>query len=105
VRDYIHVEDLAEGHVRALETHSDEAGVHVYNLGTGRGNSVLEVIEAYSSESGVDIPFVIEGRRPGDVAASYADVQKAYARLGWSTKLDLSDMCRDSWNWVSRRPR
>lgn len=105
VRDYIHVEDLAEGHVRSLEAHRDDAGVHVYNLGTGRGNSVLEVIQAYARESGVEIPFVVEERRPGDVAASYADVQKAYARLGWSTKLDLSDMCRDSWNWVSRRPR
>lgn len=105
VRDYIHVQDLARGHVRALEVHGDEPGTHTYNLGTGRGHSVLEVIKTYSEMSGVEIPFVIEPRRPGDVAASYADVQKAYSRLGWSTDLELADMCRDSWNWISRNPR
>jgi UDP-glucose 4-epimerase len=105
VRDYIHVQDLARGHVRALDVHGDEPGAHIYNLGTGRGNSVLEVIETYSEMAGVEIPYEIEPRRPGDVAASYADVQKAYSRLGWSTELDLADMCRDSWNWISRYPR
>lgn len=105
VRDYIHVSDLARGHIRALDVHADEPGTHVYNLGTGRGNSVLEVIKAYEAASGREIPFQIEGRRPGDVAVSYADVQKAYSGLGWSTEFDLLDMCRDSWNWTSKVPR
>lgn len=105
VRDYIHVEDLAVGHVRALEVHADDPGVHVYNLGTGRGNSVFEVIKMYEEQSGIEIPYVVEARRDGDVAATYADVQKAYAGLGWSTQRNLADMCRDSWNWASRNPR
>jgi UDP-glucose 4-epimerase len=105
IRDYIHVEDLAAGHVRALEVHADDPGVHIYNLGTGRGNSVLEVIKMYEEQSGVPIPYVVEARRSGDVASTYADVQKAYSGLGWSTTRDLADMCRDSWNWTQRNPR
>jgi UDP-glucose 4-epimerase len=105
VRDYIHVSDLARGHIRALDVHADEPGTHIYNLGTGRGNTVFEVIKAYEAASGREIPYEVEGRRAGDVAASYANVQKAYSRLGWSTELDLLDMCRDSWNWTSRTPR
>ena len=105
VRDYIHVVDLAEGHIRALDVHSDQPGVHTYNLGTGRGSSVLELVEAYREASGSDIPYEVVDRRPGDVAASWADVQKAYKVLGWSTRYDLSDMCRDSWNWTRKAPR
>lgn len=105
IRDYIHVSDLAVGHIRALDTHSDDPGVHVYNLGTGRGHSVLEVIKAYQEASGREIPYEIVGRRSGDVAASWADVQKAYSGLGWSAEKDLDDMCADSWNWASEAPR
>lgn len=105
VRDYIHVADLADGHIRALDVHAGDPGVHVYNLGTGRGNSVLEVIKAYETASGRQIPYEVGPRRAGDVAASFADVQKAYARLGWSTRLNLDDMCRDSWNWARKGPR
>lgn len=105
VRDYIHVTDLTDGHIRAMDVHAEEPGVHIYNLGTGRGHSVLEVIEAYEQASGRSIPYRIGPRRPGDVAASWADVQKAYSGLGWSAKLDLSDMCADSWNWTDKGPR
>lgn len=105
VRDYIHVSDLAVGHIRVLDVHDKDPGVHIYNLGTGQGNSVLEVIRAYEAASGREIPHEIGPRRSGDVAASFADVQKAYARLGWSTELDLNDMCVDSWNWVRKGPR
>ncbi len=105
VRDYIHVVDLAVGHIRALDVHSDDPGVHVYNLGTGRGHSVLELIKAYEEASGRKIPYEIVERRPGDVAASFADVQKAYSDLGWSTEFGLADMCAHSWKWVSGAPR
>ncbi len=99
VRDFIHVVDVAEGHVVALEKHGGEAGVFTYNLGTGQGHSVLEVISAYEAESGQPIPYEIAGRRQGDVAASYADVSKAATVLGWKATRDLGDMCRDSWRW------
>lgn len=105
VRDYIHVADLASGHLRALDVHADQPGVHIYNLGTGRGHSVLEVIKAYEGASGQEVSYEIGPRRAGDVAASFADVQKAYARLGWSTELDIDDMCADSWNWARKGPR
>ena len=99
VRDFIHVVDVAEGHVVALERQSGEPGVFTYNLGTGQGHSVLEVISTYEAESGRPVPYEIVGRRPGDVAASYADVSKAAEILGWKATRDLADMCRDSWNW------
>ncbi len=99
VRDFIHVVDVAEGHVVALEKHGEDAGVFTYNLGTGQGHSVLEVISTYEAESGQPIPFEIVGRRQGDVAASYADVSKAATVLGWKATRDLADMCRDSWRW------
>ncbi|MEX0795284.1 MAG: UDP-glucose 4-epimerase GalE [Acidimicrobiia bacterium] len=105
VRDYVHVVDLAVGHIRALDVHTRDSGVHTYNLGTGRGHSVLEVIEEYASVSGRSIPYEIVDRRPGDVASSWADVQKAYARLGWSASYGLTEMCADSWNWISKGPR
>jgi UDP-glucose 4-epimerase len=105
VRDYVHVVDLAVGHIRALDVHTGDPGVHIYNLGTGRGHSVLEVIKEYESVSGRTVPYEIVDRRPGDVASSWADVQKAYAKLGWSAEYDLADMCADSWNWISKAPR
>lgn len=99
VRDFIHVVDLAEGHVTTLERKAGEPGVHTYNLGTGRGHSVLEVVHTYEEESGRPVPYEIVGRRPGDVAESWADVTKAAVELGWRTTRDLADMCADSWHW------
>lgn len=99
VRDYIHVVDLAIGHVVALEAHLKQPGVFIYNLGTGRGHSVLEVLAAYEEASGKPIPYQIVDRRPGDVAASWADVSLAESELGWKTERDLNDMCVDSWRW------
>ncbi len=99
IRDYIHVVDLAEGHVAALDQLAGVPGVHVFNLGTGRGHSVLEVVEAYERESGQRVPYQIVDRRPGDVAESWAEVSKAESELGWKAGLDLADMCRDSWAW------
>ena len=99
VRDFIHVVDLAEGHVKALDRHSQESGVFTYNLGTGEGHSVLEIIKTYEQESGRPIPYDIVERRPGDVASSYADVSKAATELGWKTTRDLAEMCADSWRW------
>lgn len=99
VRDFIHVVDLARGHVAALDRKAGEPGVHVFNLGTGRGHSVLEVVKTYEEESGRPVPYEIVDRRAGDVAASWADVSKARRELGWETELDLAAMCADSWNW------
>jgi UDP-glucose 4-epimerase len=99
VRDFIHVVDLAEGHVKALDRHFQESGVFTYNLGTGEGHSVLEIIKTYEQESGRPIPYDIVERRPGDVASSYADVSKAAIELGWKTTRDLAEMCADSWRW------
>ena len=102
VRDYIHVVDVADGHVAALDAHAGQAGVHTYNLGTGRGHSVLEVVSAYQTTSGRPVPYEIVARRPGDVAASWADVTKAEKHLGWKTSRELNEMCADSWNWQQR---
>lgn len=99
IRDYIHVVDLAEGHVAALDHKVGEPGVHVYNLGTGMGNSVLEVVKTFEEQSGKPVPYEIVGRRPGDVAESWADVSKASEELGWQTSRDLAEMCADSWKW------
>jgi UDP-glucose 4-epimerase len=99
VRDFIHVADLAEGHIKALERHASEPGVFTYNLGTGEGHSVLEVIAAYERQSGRPIPYEIVDRRAGDVAANWADVSKARRDLGWEATRDLDDMCADSWRW------
>lgn len=99
IRDYVHVVDVAEGHVVALEAHATDAGVHTYNLGTGRGNSVLEVVTAFERASGRPVPYQIVDRRPGDVAANWADVSRAETRLGWSARRDLDAMCADSWRW------
>jgi UDP-glucose 4-epimerase len=99
VRDYIHVLDLAEGHVAALERHFDESGVFTYNLGTGSGTSVLQLIATYEDVSGRPVPYEVVDRRPGDVAANWADPAKAKRVLGWHTTRDLSQMCEDSWRW------
>ena len=97
VRDYIHVVDLAEGHLAALEQVGP--GVHIYNLGTGRGTSVLELISAFEEANSIRIPYRIVGRRPGDVAECYADVSKAHAELGWTAKRGVYEMCRDAWRF------
>lgn len=99
IRDYIHVLDLADGHVAALSAHAGDPGVHTYNLGTGEGHSVLEVVKTYEEVSGRPVPYQIVERRPGDVAANWADVSKAAEILGWETRRDLAQMCADSWRW------
>ncbi len=99
VRDFIHVVDVAEGHVGALERHADETGVFTYNLGTGQGHSVLEVVSVYEQQSGKPVPYEIVGRRAGDVAANWAAVEKAHAELGWKATRGLDEMCADSWRW------
>jgi UDP-glucose 4-epimerase len=96
VRDYIHVVDLAKGHVKALEYCIGHHGIEVFKLGTGGGYSVLELINIYERVNGVNIPFVITPRRPGDLPESYADATKAEKLLGWKTMLTIEDMCRDS---------
>jgi len=105
VRDYIHVMDLAEGHVAALKGPVIKECPAVYNLGTGRGNSVLEVIKAFEEENKVNIPYRIVGRRAGDVASSYADASKAEKILKWKARLTLQDMVRDTWNWQRKNPQ
>lgn len=104
VRDYIHVVDLARGHVAALKWMEGRTGCEVFNLGTGQGTSVLEVIKAFSEECGRELPYVIEPRRAGDVAANWADCTKAKELLGWEARYDIADMCCDSWHWQSRNP-
>ena len=104
IRDYIHVVDLAKGHLKALEHLASNPGVHIHNLGTGRGYSVLEVIEAFSQASGREIPYRIVDRRPGDAAISYADPRKAERELGWRAEFDLDRMCEDAWRWQSTYP-
>jgi len=104
IRDYIHVTDLAAGHVRALERLTANPGVEILNLGTGRGYSVLEVIRAFAAASGREIPYEIVARRPGDVAQCYADPALAEQRLGWRAERDLAAMCADAWRWQSQNP-
>jgi UDP-glucose 4-epimerase len=105
VRDYIHVVDLAEGHVAALQRIFDHPGSYTVNLGTGRGCSVLDVVAAFAEASGRPVPYKVLGRRPGDVAACWADPTLARELLGWSARLDLARMCADSWRWQSMNPR
>ena len=104
VRDYLHVVDLAAGHVAALKYILEHEGGDVFNLGTGKGYSVLEMIAAFSKACGHDRPYVIAPRRPGDLATVYADPTKAKTVLGWTAKKTLEDMCADSWNWQSKNP-
>lgn len=105
VRDYIHVVDLALGHIKALEKNKVTKGVKVYNLGTGVGYSVLDLVNTFVQTNQVDVPYEIAGRRPGDVATCFADVQRAKEELGWQTEKNLEDMCRDSWRWQSNNPK
>lgn len=104
VRDYIHVTDLASGHLAALEYLVREKGLVTVNLGTGRGYSVLEMINAFEKTSGKSVPYCIVERRSGDVAQSFADPSEAERLLGWKARLDLEDMCRDAWRWQSMNP-
>ncbi|PRT21885.1 UDP-glucose 4-epimerase GalE [Bacillus wiedmannii] len=99
VRDYIHVVDLAKGHVKALEKVLETKGIEAYNLGTGKGYSVLEMIKVFEEVSGKKIPYKVIGRRPGDVAVCFADVSKAKRELGWEAEYGLEEMCVDSWRW------
>ena len=104
VRDYIHVVDLAAGHVKALKKIEEKAGVSVYNLGTGNGYSVLDMVKAFSKACGKEIKYQIKDRRPGDIAACYADPAKAREELGWEAQRGLDEMCEDSWRWQSQNP-
>lgn len=104
VRDYIHVVDLAQGHIKALEKVMTSEGVEVYNLGTGKGYSVLEIITAFERVSGIKIPYQIKDRRPGDIAVCYADPTKAKEKLGWVPKRKIEEMCRDAWRWQKMNP-
>lgn len=104
VRDYIHVVDLAEGHVAALKKIKDNCGLEIYNLGTGTGYSVLDMVKNFEEASGVKIPYVIKERRPGDIATCFASAQKAKDELGWEAKRGIKEMCEDSWRWQSQNP-
>lgn len=104
VRDYIHVCDLADGHVLALRKIADGQGVYTYNLGSGKGTSVLEMLHAFEKASGREIPYVIAPRRAGDIAEVFADPSLAEKELGFKTKRDVFDMCKDLWNWQSHNP-
>jgi len=104
VRDYIHVVDLAKGHLKALDKISHKKGVHTYNLGTGRGYSVLEIVRAFENASDAHIPYKIVARRPGDIAVCYADSALAKKELGWEAEKGILDMCADSWKWQSKNP-
>ncbi len=105
VRDYIHVVDLAAGHVAALKAIERNCGVAIYNLGTGHGYSVLDVVKAFEKANGLKVPYSIKPRRPGDIATCYCDPTKAKEELGWEAKHDIEDMCRDSWNFQKNNPK
>ncbi len=104
VRDYIHVVDLAKGHVKAVKKFADNDGVDIYNLGTGHGYSVLQVVSAFEKASGRKVPYDIKPRRAGDIATCYCDPAKAKAELGWEAENGIEEMCADSWNWQSKNP-
>lgn len=104
VRDYIHVVDLADGHVKALKKVKENAGLCIYNLGTGVGYSVLDLVKTFEETTGVKIPYVIKERRAGDIDANYADASKAREELGWEAKYGIKEMCADSWRWQSQNP-
>ncbi len=105
VRDYIHVVDLASGHVKAIEYAACHKGTEIFNLGTGNGYSVLDIVNTFSRVNDIEIPYDIKPRRPGDIAECYADASKAARDLGWTAQYDLEDMCRDSWNWQKNNPQ
>eukprot|EP00252_Welwitschia_mirabilis_P015209 TRINITY_DN3345_c0_g1_i2.p1 TRINITY_DN3345_c0_g1~~TRINITY_DN3345_c0_g1_i2.p1 ORF type:complete len:203 (+),score=42.91 TRINITY_DN3345_c0_g1_i2:320-928(+) len=106
VRDYIHVMDLADGHIAALQKlfESEDIGCEVYNLGTGQGTSVLEMVAAFEKASGKKIPLKIAARRPGDAEIVYASTEKAERDLNWKAQYGIEEMCRDQWNWASKNP-
>lgn len=105
VRDYIHVVDLAKGHVNAVEAIMQKSGVSIYNLGTGIGYSVLDIVKAFEKANGITIPYQIQGRRAGDIAVCYANAQKAYEELGWKAEYDLERMCKDAWYFVQKNDK
>ncbi|MGL4990798.1 MAG: UDP-glucose 4-epimerase GalE [Sarcina sp.] len=105
VRDYIHVVDLAVGHIKALDKLNENSGLVTYNLGTGNGSSVLELVKAFSKASGREVPYKIVDRRPGDIGTCYADPSKANKELNWHATKDIDDMCSDSWKWQSENPK
>jgi UDP-glucose 4-epimerase len=104
VRDYIHVVDLADGHLSALQALQTRTGAHVWNLGTGQGYSVLEMVRAFEAASGKPVPYRVAPRRPGDIATCYADPAKAERELGWKALRGLDEMMRDAWRWQSMNP-
>ena len=104
VRDYIHVVDLAKGHVKALKKIEDKSGLSIYNLGTGTGYSVLDIVKNFEKANGVKIPYVIKERRAGDIATCYSDATKAKEELGWEAENGILEMCQDSWNWQKNNP-
>ncbi|MEI7884940.1 MAG: UDP-glucose 4-epimerase GalE [Clostridia bacterium] len=104
VRDYIHVVDLAKGHLKALEKSAESGGVHIYNLGTGVGYSVLEIVKAFEKASGKKVSYQFQPRRLGDIAASYADPTKAWEELGWKAVKGINEMCEDTWRWQEKNP-
>ena len=104
VRDYIHVVDLAKAHVAALQSIERKQGIAIYNIGTGHGYSVLDVVKAFIKVNGIDVPYSIKPRRPGDIATCYCDPAKAKRELGWEAEYGIEDMCRDSWNWQKNNP-
>lgn len=104
VRDYIHVVDLAEGHVKALEKIKDNSGLKIYNLGTGKGYSVLDIVKNFEAATGVKIPYSIKPRRAGDIATCYSDASLAKKELGWEAKNGIREMCEDSWRWQKNNP-
>ena len=104
IRDYIHVMDLATGHVKALKKIQENAGLCIYNLGTGKGYSVLDVVKNFEEATGITIPYIIKGRREGDIPENYANSEKAYKEIGWKAEYGLKEMCEDSWRWQSQNP-
>ncbi|PJG84171.1 UDP-glucose 4-epimerase GalE [Caviibacterium pharyngocola] len=105
VRDYIHVVDLAIGHLKALERHENDAGLHIYNLGTGTGYSVLDMVKAFEQANDITIPYQLTDRRPGDIAVCYSDPSLAAQELGWRAERDLTQMMKDTWNWQKNNPK
>lgn len=105
VRDYIHVVDLAIGHLKALERHSGDAGLHIYNLGTGTGYSVLDMVKAFEQTNDISVPYKLVARRPGDIAVCYSDPSLAKQELGWVAERGLDEMMKDTWNWQKNNPK
>lgn len=104
VRDYIHVVDLANGHVKALDKLKQNVGLGIYNLGTGTGYSVLDIVKNFRAATGIEIPYAIKPRRPGDIATCYSDATKAKNELGWTAQYGIKEMCADAWNWQKNNP-